>query len=270
MCNNFLIYRTGKLLVPDPTNDYKDENQLTMYQEIYDEALYYGLINICNTLHVNNIGYYSSILNDKTFSILKSWMNDTSTQNWKLLYRASKDGFTSNTFHAKCDGINNTLIIIKANNKIFGGFTPLQWSNNNKDTIYMTNNNDNTNHNIEADCLNTFVYLIDEPNNINWKKNFKKNIYANNDFISIPIGYNKNYGPIFGKYSNIKNGNKGIKPVSSSTKIIAEGIIISNKCNENNNSCWTYSTHFDTPTNNTNLAGSKHFFVNDIEVYHIK
>ena len=46
----------------------------------------------------------------------------------KLLYRASRDGDSSQTFHNKCDGIPNTLIIIETTKgKKFGGFTSQIW-----------------------------------------------------------------------------------------------------------------------------------------------
>jgi hypothetical protein len=44
-------------------------------------------------------------------------------QRWKLLYRASNDGFSAKNFHDKCDGKRNTLTVIKtANSNIFGGY----------------------------------------------------------------------------------------------------------------------------------------------------
>ncbi len=46
------------------------------------------------------------------------------TQKWKLLYRASENGFGCEEFRLKCNGHNNLLVIIKSlNNNIFGGFT---------------------------------------------------------------------------------------------------------------------------------------------------
>ena len=57
---------------------------------------------------------------------------------FKLLYRASRDGFGAFDFHAKCDGQSNTLTIIKGFNRyyvqsrgfdgyIFGGYTAVAW-----------------------------------------------------------------------------------------------------------------------------------------------
>ena len=52
----------------------------------------------------------------------------TKDQKWDLKYRASRDGFKSTDFHSHCDGISNTLTVIKAKGgNIFGGFTEQEW-----------------------------------------------------------------------------------------------------------------------------------------------
>ena len=46
-----------------------------------------------------------------------------------LLYRATRDGFTSQAFHSKCDGKGKTITIIKNNlNYIFGGYASSAWN----------------------------------------------------------------------------------------------------------------------------------------------
>ena len=46
----------------------------------------------------------------------------------KLIFKMSKDGEQSEDFHKCCDNQGPTLILIQTtNNKIFGGFTPLNW-----------------------------------------------------------------------------------------------------------------------------------------------
>jgi hypothetical protein len=49
---------------------------------------------------------------------------------FKLLYRATRDGFGAIDFHSKCDRVPNTLTIIKSKetNYIFGGFTRREWN----------------------------------------------------------------------------------------------------------------------------------------------
>jgi len=50
-------------------------------------------------------------------------------QKWKLIYQASRDGFRAADFHQKCDGIHNTLTLVKTTDScVFGGFTGAAWS----------------------------------------------------------------------------------------------------------------------------------------------
>ena len=46
-----------------------------------------------------------------------------------MLYRASRDGFSAESFHSKCDNIPKTLTIIKVKDEpnIFGGYTEATW-----------------------------------------------------------------------------------------------------------------------------------------------
>ncbi|CAF1098359.1 unnamed protein product [Brachionus calyciflorus] len=49
---------------------------------------------------------------------------------FELLYRASRDGFSTNNFHENCDNIPFTLTVIKTTTgDIFGGFTEEEWTN---------------------------------------------------------------------------------------------------------------------------------------------
>ena len=53
-------------------------------------------------------------------------------QKWNLNYRATRDGFSSKSFHLACNKVPNTLTVIKANNgNIFGGFTTKPWRSDN-------------------------------------------------------------------------------------------------------------------------------------------
>ena len=50
-------------------------------------------------------------------------------QKWRLIYRASRDGFRAKDFHNKCDDTANTLTIIKTtNSSVFGGYASSAWS----------------------------------------------------------------------------------------------------------------------------------------------
>ena len=46
---------------------------------------------------------------------------------WKLCWRASRDGWNANTFHYQCDEKGPTITIIRVGKYIFGGYTSLPW-----------------------------------------------------------------------------------------------------------------------------------------------
>ena len=51
-----------------------------------------------------------------------------SGHNWELRYRASRDGFEVKDFHANCDGVKNTLSVIKSSHGNIFGFTEKPWT----------------------------------------------------------------------------------------------------------------------------------------------
>jgi hypothetical protein len=53
----------------------------------------------------------------------------TKSSKMNLLHRGTRDGFTSQSFHSKCDGKGNTITIIKNNlNYVFGGYASFAWN----------------------------------------------------------------------------------------------------------------------------------------------
>lgn len=72
----------------------------------------------------------SNILTNKQCKELMQLCGFSTSQRWRLLYRASEMGFSAESFHSKCDRKANTLIIIKSYNlNVFGGYTQQDWSN---------------------------------------------------------------------------------------------------------------------------------------------
>ena len=47
---------------------------------------------------------------------------------WRLLFRASRDGFAAESFHSKCDKKGPTFTVVRRGSFIFGGFTEAAWS----------------------------------------------------------------------------------------------------------------------------------------------
>ena len=95
-----------------------------------------GKIKIFGKLE-KNIGFIlSSIINNDInkqnfiFNCIKEKTNQNITK-FELIFRMSKNGSKSDDFHKACDNQASTLILIKTTkNKIFGGFTPLNWTKN--------------------------------------------------------------------------------------------------------------------------------------------
>lgn len=98
---------------------------------------------------------------------------------YKLLYRASQDGYNVQTFHQKCDNIFGTLTIVKTTKGMrFGGYTEKQWNGDNLE---------------RKDCKDIcFCFSLDL---------FK--IYNHNENSGSSISCYKSYGPYF--YGGDKN-----------------------------------------------------------------
>ncbi|GBB89069.1 hypothetical protein RclHR1_15720003 [Rhizophagus clarus] len=87
--------------------------------------------------------YDSIIIEPQHFAIFSSWIDKRNNSyynvrdnpyDFKLLYRASRDGDTAEAFHSKCDNKGATIIIVKIKNsdQIVGGYNPLSWNSSNK------------------------------------------------------------------------------------------------------------------------------------------
>ena len=90
---------------------------------------------------------------------------------FKLLFRASNDGFSASNFHSKCDGKSNTVTLVETlNGKRFGGFANNAWD---QSSSYKTGSKG-------------FIFSLDDKS-IYYNKNSSYEIYCNSS-----------YGPTFG------------------------------------------------------------------------
>ena len=96
-----------------------------------------------------------------------------------MKYRATRDGFSAKDFHNKCDGIPNTLTIIKSENgNIFGGLKEQSWSS----------------YNWKRNDQNAYVFsLVNKENNP-----FKVMCSLKGDGNYGLWNCDGNYGPVFG------------------------------------------------------------------------
>ena len=69
----------------------------------------------------------SEILTQEHTKILLGMIPYTSGK-WRLLFRASRDGFAAKSFHSKCDYKGPTVTVVQSGSFIFGGFTEAAWS----------------------------------------------------------------------------------------------------------------------------------------------
>jgi len=113
---NFL--RSGKFYVP------KDAESKA---ELEYEIEYWGLSDSYTKDGGGWALYEGTTLLDKSLQKqLNEWYGKAD-KHWKIIYKASTDGWEATDFHKKCDNKGPTLTVISANKFLFGGFTPLHW-----------------------------------------------------------------------------------------------------------------------------------------------
>ena len=101
----------------------------TFLKELEAEAKFYQLQGILNALKSKEPFEESVILtNEEHRRVLKSWLPEAMKGEWRLLFRASRDGFAASAFHSKCDNKGPTITVVKSGGNIFGGFTEKPWA----------------------------------------------------------------------------------------------------------------------------------------------
>lgn len=179
--------------------------------------------------------FKSLILTNKQPLDLLKLCEFNSNHSFKLCYRASQDGFGSNEFHLKCDGISNTLTILKASKSefIFGGFTSAIW--------------ESCESGIFKSDPNAFLFSLTNKDNQPCKMNIEidRNQYA--------IYCNSKFGPTFGDCDIC------VIDQTSNTTI---------KCSSDLGNTYKHIQHaYGTNEAQSFLAGTKYFELMEIEVY---
>jgi len=90
-----------------------------------DSALDYSIIPI------NRYNVESKIIDSQHCETLHEWISQSQPKKFhlKLIYQASRDGFSAQTFHDNCDDKGATISLIKSKDhgKVFGGYTTKSW-----------------------------------------------------------------------------------------------------------------------------------------------
>ena len=119
--------RTGQLIVP--------EDKL-FRRELLAEAEFYQVEGITNELQAKPFKN-SVILSSDQRQTLMNWLKETQTfvntsDNFGLIYRASRNGWGAADFHSCCNYKGPTVTVIKSGKYIFGGYTEQQWEHTGK------------------------------------------------------------------------------------------------------------------------------------------
>ena len=119
------------------------------------------------------------------FKLIHQWLNeDGSDGDLKLIYRASRDNFSNEAFHNKCDKSGPTLIVLKTEqDHVLGGYTNTPWQSSG---IYLAANGGLMKAN-KAFLFALQGFGITSPIKMTLK-----------DADGYAIHGNKDYGPIFG------------------------------------------------------------------------
>ena len=100
------------------------------------EKDFYSFDNILKTNIKENDLEKSKIIHVKDFKLISEGIYrklQQSIKEVKLLYRATRDGDSSSSFHSKCNGKSYTVTFIKTKSgKKFGGFAYSSWNSNNQ------------------------------------------------------------------------------------------------------------------------------------------
>ncbi len=142
----------------------------------------------------------SNLIEQKHITMISSWIDKQEMNfydrkrvpySFKLLYRASKDGFEAEKFHQLCDNQGPTVTVAKvfSNGQLIGGYNPLDWKPQSKlssDSCWYT-------------TLDSFLFSFTSISSLNNNSNPKIARIGNSGNISeYAIGYNTGYGPSFG------------------------------------------------------------------------
>ncbi len=113
------IDKESKSTFVDALNE--DFNALCINLDVEDKKLLTRLSDAPLFQSISNI-----ICNPQYDNKLKEWLDGE--YRWKLLYRASRDGYSCESFHSHCDNKGPTLVVIRSTKgNIFGGYSDADW-----------------------------------------------------------------------------------------------------------------------------------------------
>ncbi|GBB97309.1 hypothetical protein RclHR1_29600002 [Rhizophagus clarus] len=168
-------------------------------KELYRELLK-NFLNIhpdCRPIDKSKIqNIDSKIITFQHVELISKWIDKlnitdelTSSYEFKLILRGSRDGFAPYKFHKICDNRSCTVTIIKVkgNNQILGGYNPVEWKS---ERNYVA-------------TKNSFIFSFENDDDIN--KHTLSRVMNEN----YAIFNDRTYGPSFGGADLILRGGNG-------------------------------------------------------------
>uniref|UniRef100_U9UMS6 Kelch-like protein 17 n=1 Tax=Rhizophagus irregularis (strain DAOM 181602 / DAOM 197198 / MUCL 43194) TaxID=747089 RepID=U9UMS6_RHIID len=171
------------------------------YKKILPKELYKDLLKIFLNLNpdgrpneIQNIN--SKIITFQHTELISKWIDkldiadkSTSSYEFKLILRGSRDGFESDIFHEICDNqlCTVTIIKVKGNNQILGGYNPIKWKSGRG----------------YGATKDSFIFSFEDGDDINdhiLSRVMNENCAIFND---------RTYGPSFGGADLVLRGNSG-------------------------------------------------------------
>ena len=181
MKNELKCYNGKDNILKDEINKYMDTIDI-----LNDQGSI--LINLLYNIKIFNLS--SIIKNDiDNIKLIINWIRQKTNKNiikFELIFKMSENGYASKDFHKFCDNQGPTLLLIETkDNKIFGGFTPLNWKLP-EDIERLIDSSDST-----------FLFSLSP----------KKKKFDMINKLDYAIRNDKDFGPIFGNFDLSLSGN---------------------------------------------------------------
>eukprot|EP00026_Physarum_polycephalum_P010145 Phypoly_transcript_10297.p1 GENE.Phypoly_transcript_10297~~Phypoly_transcript_10297.p1 ORF type:complete len:371 (+),score=57.43 Phypoly_transcript_10297:26-1138(+) len=166
------------------------------------------------------------LMTESAQNAIKEWLP---TSRFRLIYKATLDGFHAGAFHHFCDNKGPTLTIIRDKEYIFGGYSPISWES----SFYGY-------YKWQPNC---FIFTISNPHYIPPTRYLLKPGSTNGVYIS------SEFCSSFGSGCDLKvDANANLHTSKSYTNFPHDYVDTTGK-------------------GNTTFTGSKHFCANEVEVY---
>ena len=207
LLNTFYFFNEGNNKLKNELKCFNEKNnifkdEIIKYLDILDILNDQGstLINLIDNNKILNL---SSIIknNIDNYKLIINWIKEKTNKNlikFELIFKMSEKGYSSKDFHKFCDDQGPTLLLIETkDNKIFGGFTPLNWKTS-EDIERLIDSSDST-----------FLFSL----------SLRKK-YDMINKLDYAIRNAKDFGPIFGNFD-----------LSLSSNMTRGGTFANNLCN---------------------------------------